>query len=1318
MAQLLVPALASVFGGGVLATAVSQIAVGLALSYASQALFSKDAPGVEPATQTSRTNGTIAPQRILLGKVKTAGHDMFPAYCHDSLGQAVGSENSGKYLTLGIALSDLPIDDLVSVTLQDLEFRLGTELVDNSHQLGYEIASGLGDEFSRYEGKMWVRFYDGTQTVADPYMRTVFASHPDRPYTADMIYQSGAYALLTVEYDQELWTNLNDVGWVCRGMLLNSAFTSNPIELCNAIASGITLPSGDIYGPQMPIDSGYLAPAITASNDAGFEAGLEVQIGTPDGEGLTSLDAMERLLEACAGRAWDDGGTLKATALDGGLPLAHITDDTILKTKGRTAEKSGSLKDRTNSVTITYPDSARLWALNPAQTHTDTDAVTADGERLPVALTYPAVFTENQAQVLSGMLVADAQRVRVHTFALPLAYGTLTVQDKITWTSGLHSYDTKVFRVESITRMPTYTLVTVRETDPDDFDPDLVTLIPSTPAVFTPTGPDPLSSSALFVAATQEYNNGNIRAGVRIISTETPASVTSLRWRIRVVGEAEIISGSFDPNQLSAFVPLSPSVQYEGSAMFVAPARTTPWGGWQAFTTPDVRLSLPELGDDVATIIAAAQATADAASTGVAGNAAAVATVQNNLNTQVATLSGDIDAAVSAVTLAYQSFSSVGPSLLDDPLFDRRGVDRWTDNGAGTPSAVVDNALYETGKTIQFNAATNTTQGVALLNSSGWVGQQDADYYVIEVDFTLVSGTLQGAGVVLDWDATTTDGRTEIALEDMLREPADFNRPFRAQALIPRASFTGTFTGHDLFLMANFGFSGHTLDAKEIHFHRCSVRLATDEELGLGAVNDAITASVATEAAARATDVAALTTTQTTQQSSIASLSATVNTQGATLATVDGVVQAMTGLTAEVSTYGNTDYVSGLLLTSYANPDGSGGSAISLWADDILAFGSLSADKFTSGIGGGNQVEDSRFQLGTFAWLQTGTGDVETDTTFSVNDPGDDWAGPDYPTLSLSQPTTTTTGYKRILSRRLNVDGTFSNNMMPVEEGGYYGFGAKISTHRCSGRLVIIWRDENGAAISPAVFSAVGVDQSDILNPDNWPNYWVQGQAPVGAVYAQVGVDKFGTDSPHATSFLFLHKPYTAVSHANAVRGPGWAPEGVSVMHGGRISTGTITAENAVFANGAIQTADIGDLQVDTLKIAGRAVTQPAFAENNTALTIDSAVWVDLVSITEVNDGFETWLDFSCQVEGDQVLEEAARIEIRFLRNGVDISLNRPFSSGHAGKRVSQIERKVDTNLTAETVTHKVQGRLFSDGFYPADALVIGMYLSAQQFKR
>lgn len=665
MATALAASLAGVLGtSAATSLALANIVVGGVVSYVSSAFARPGGSRPSPVTQTSRSNGAIGSQRILLGRVSTLGHDMFPPYCHDRYGQFGRSVNSGQYQTLGIALCDLPIVGVHSVIIQGTEFIIGTHLVDDGDPGGLTIPSGLAEEYDQYRGLLTVKIYDGTQTEADPFMRGVFQNHPTRPYTADMIYQGGAYALVTVEADSE-WTDLTDIRFVCDGIRINGAFTKNPIVMAAALAEGIALPSGDVFGPQMDVDPDYLAAAIAAVVDAGFEAGLEVQIGGPDGNGVDALDAIEDLLDACLGRAWDDGGILRFTALDGGLPIVHITDQDILVSKGQTAEKSGSISDKSNSVTITHPNAEGLWALEAAPTFTDADAVARDGERLPIAVTFPAITNVDQAQTIAAMMVADAQQVRVHTFALPLSYGYLTVQDKFTWTSESNAYDAKVFRVEAISRLPGHTLVTARETDPEDFNPAAVNITPHVQNVIRAIGPGEIVPTAVYEATTIDDAAGIPFPAVNITVVEPPNVAQEVRWQYRVKGQAATVSGSFPAAEFFATAPLaalSPTV-YEIRSRFVTPDRTTPWGEWFEFTSLDARISPSALSLDTLDLVGdIADALIDGAVDGVSERVDNVSTqldgISDNLRDQFALVRAQDDTDASNLQGVIDSFLS------------------------------------------------------------------------------------------------------------------------------------------------------------------------------------------------------------------------------------------------------------------------------------------------------------------------------------------------------------------------------------------------------------------------------------------------------------------------------------------------------------------------------------------------------------------------------------------------------------------------------------------------------------------------------------
>lgn len=603
--------LATALGGSALGTAlgatatlaISQVVVGVTGNLLLSAVFA-DRPESRRAfsQQSSRTQGALVPQTIGVGRFATMGSDIFPPYCHDSvptIGQSGGvGAGQGRYMTLGVALSDVPIDGFVGLVLQGQEFTAGQDLVDNGHVYGMEIPEGRAEEIDRYRGKIWVRFYDGAQTVADPMMLAAYGDHPTRPYVSDMTYAGGAYALVTVLQDNELWTDLRAVKFILRGIRIDGVYTANPISHAANIAEGITLPGGQVFRAGYDdIDADAKAAAEAEVASAGFACGLEIPVGTPDGSGINALDAIEQLLITCGGAATDVGGTLFLDAMTRGLPVAHMTDANVDISRTQTADLTGSQRDKVNGVAITHPDNASKWAEKQTPTEYDAALVAEDGEPLARAVSIPALYDTDQARKLALMMIAESRRVRVH--ALPVSGGLsrLRPQSKITWTSEEFGYTAKEFIVESKSVLGPETILNIRESDPDDFNPDAITLGPYTPAVPVVQVPGPLTM-ALAVAPVTIGDTVPV-AGLRFVINDMPPAATGWTVAVRVAGQTAEQILTFDRNTLAVDAALAPNTTYEVRGRYQSVTRASVWTSRSTATTDDIRLDVDLLDDAV-----------------------------------------------------------------------------------------------------------------------------------------------------------------------------------------------------------------------------------------------------------------------------------------------------------------------------------------------------------------------------------------------------------------------------------------------------------------------------------------------------------------------------------------------------------------------------------------------------------------------------------------------------------------------------------------------------------------------------------------------
>lgn len=81
----------------------------------------------------------------------------------------------------------------------------------------------------------------------------------------------------------------------------------------------------------------------------------------------------------------------------------------------------------------------------------------------------------------------------------------------------------------------------------------------------------------------------------------------------------------------------------------------------------------------------------------------------------------------------------------------------------------------------------------------------------------------------------------------------------------------------------------------------------------------------------------------------------------------------------------------------------------------------------------------------------------------------------------------------------------------------------------------------------------------------------------------------------------------------------------------GNLSAQDLIADSAFIGTGVILKANIGDLQVDTIKLAGNSVTVPSSAYTSTSTNLVSGSWVDVQSLTVSNTGAPTLLLFNAQ---------------------------------------------------------------------------------------
>lgn len=203
-------------------------------------------------------------------------------------------------------------------------------------------------------------------------------------------------------------------------------------------------------------------------------------------------------------------------------------------------------------------------------------------------------------------------------------------------------------------------------------------------------------------------------------------------------------------------------------------------------------------------------------------------------------------ASAEALLTLSASVSEQGAGVLSNPTLTEPNGWNWSIWTAPAVYSIAENSVYATG--FDWTFAPQETESAGLLTNSNrpiWIGPKGADAYRVVVEFTLGAGSIDGAGVILDWHNTESGvfrDAVELPACDIQGTPGLVQT---ATAILKRpAGFTGTFDRHTLYAMANYSGSGFTQAAKTLTIHRVFLRVATPEELGGGVVGESVQATL------------------------------------------------------------------------------------------------------------------------------------------------------------------------------------------------------------------------------------------------------------------------------------------------------------------------------------------------------------------------------------------------------------------------------------------------------------------------------------------
>lgn len=604
---------AAVFGPGTFLAGVTaaglQIAAGIAFSVLGKAMQGEPQPekfGVQGTLQ----GGDDVPRSINFGWNCTAGSLVY----HNTWG------TGGVLSTRVIALGDMPIRELLSVEVNGVADTFGAAHPNYGRPL-------LG---FRKGGKdhLWVKFYDGTQTVADPLL-TGSVRSAARPYGATRVGRGVPYVIVTAlapenTGDKPLFQGLPTYKFITNGVRLYDPSKDDtvggvgaqrwddkatwggdgdflpPVQIYNLLR-GIRVEGQWLYGMQAThparVDNATFVAAINraravtpGTTDPTFRAGGEAQVGAP--VHLT----IEALVTACNGRLVEVGGTYKLYVGEPGEPVMAFTDGDILSTEEQTFSPFVSLADTINGVSATYPNPGEGWNTKTAPTLLRPDLEALDGNRrLLASVSLDFVPYALQVQQLMKWSLGAALRARRHTFVMGPEFRVIEPGDIVRWSSIRNGYIDKLFRVDGVVYKSNLdVIVDLTEVDSADYDWDQdEDYRPVIDGPLQLVGPAPMPMQGWQVFPAEIRDNGGVarRPSIEVWFASGVSTVERVQVQVRLVGELDpMFDGEIpygDPWKTVLAGQFASDTDYQVRGRFIGPPEPE-WSAWLGVTTPDI----------------------------------------------------------------------------------------------------------------------------------------------------------------------------------------------------------------------------------------------------------------------------------------------------------------------------------------------------------------------------------------------------------------------------------------------------------------------------------------------------------------------------------------------------------------------------------------------------------------------------------------------------------------------------------------------------------------------------------------------------------
>lgn len=617
-------------GLGAVGAFALKAAVGIGLSLAAQALSGKQKTQEQKfSINTGLSGGGALSRSFIMGRAATGGSLVWA----NTWGRSDGSNNA--WLTQVIALSDMPVNGLAEVWVDGVQVTWDPAR-NNDTQYGMSIP-----QFENGGANLYVKFYDGTQTAADPTLVST-DSTPERPWQATRVGRGVAYVIVRARSTKGVFSGIPTFTFVVNGMKLydpsrdstqggigNQRYTDPStwggdgdylpvVQIYNLLRgikygasqrwvygfqnmSGARLPSANwirqINKCRAPIlESGGFQPTYRAGGQIDVNAPLSV--------------ALDELLTSCQGKISEAGGIYTIYVGVPDDPQFAITDEDIISTEEQEFTPFFGLADSINGISATYPEPIDGYSERTAPPMLRPDLEALDGNRRLMAdVQFTFVPYSEQVQRLMKAALLSAMRYRRHTITLPPKFWRFAVPgETLRWTSVRNGYVDKLFTIDGVSDKANLDVtIDITEYDPDDYDwnseseyqpPTAGSLGPIIPA------PRPILDPFVEPYIIRGQNGEERRPAIRLVWDNAPEAligVGGVEWEVRLANTTDpILTGSTStPERGSVIVSAGvlPNTAYE------VRMRYTPlegyadhlWSGFLPVTSPNVLLGADDI---------------------------------------------------------------------------------------------------------------------------------------------------------------------------------------------------------------------------------------------------------------------------------------------------------------------------------------------------------------------------------------------------------------------------------------------------------------------------------------------------------------------------------------------------------------------------------------------------------------------------------------------------------------------------------------------------------------------------------------------------